>query len=155
MLQTLWTVGPFDLLFWLLPHSTPQEDKEYFQACTVSAWMIWHSDFSSAVSLLLSLLDDSLHWDFSWYFSSVPPHTNNTWAQSYVNVQDVCLHCKVIKVGVAALSWREVKTGQLDLSRPCLFTYRERDREGEKWNESRWVEEKTKKGKRVSRNRRK
>lgn len=89
--------------------------------------------FKCRVSLAPSLSDDSLHWDFSRSLSSVPPHTNNTWAQSYVNVQDVCLHCKVIKVGVAALSWRKLRRDSWIHHNPVylLRERREEMREGE------------------------
>lgn len=100
--------------------------------------------FSSAVSLLLSLSlsDDSLHRDFSRSLSSVPPHTNNTWAQSYVNVQDVCLHCKVIKVGVAALSWRKLRRDSWIHHNPVyLLRGREKGREM-KWEKVSWGKDK-------------
>lgn len=114
------------MLFRLPP---AKEDWKYFQTCPPSAWMMWHSLFWMTACTGISL--NPFYW--------VPPRTNNTWAQSYVNVQDVYLHCKVIKEEVAALSWRKLRQDSWIDPSAALSVYYHRDerqdeiRDGECW----------------------
>lgn len=86
----------------LLSHQEAQEGC--FQSCSPSA-------------RLMPLFKCYFGWQLALGFLPIPflspsACTNNTCAESYVNAQDVCLHCKVIKVWRCCSELKEVETTQ-------------------------------------------